>query len=180
MTHSKSNLAPRLSHTLAIGVNITVDLISYFSIFVMRAMLFNETIDDTRQFFFATWHKYRQKQSLSPLETQLVNVLLLHPEYHALLDSPALEKDVAYFPELGEINPFLHLGLHLALRDQIMLDRPHGIAEVYQLLLKRHADVTFVEHLMMEPLAECLWQAQRNHAQPNDAYYLAACQALLR
>ena len=73
-----------------------------------------KNIQDTRPFFFDTWEKHKRSKPLTPLEAQLIDVILSHPEYHALLDNPKLATDRTYFAELGETNPFLHMGLHLA------------------------------------------------------------------
>ena len=142
-------------------------------------MFYGDTVQDTRQLFFLSWQKYRQHQALMPLEQQIVDVIILHPEYHALLEAKALPQDQAYFPELGQTNPFLHMGLHLAIRDQIATDRPAGIASVYTQLIHKHKDALMVEHLLIDHLAECLWQAQRSQCQPDEAAYLQACRQLL-
>ena len=135
-------------------------------------MFYGDSIQDTRKLFFSSWQKYSQKQPLQPLEKQLVAVIIDHPEYHALLESPVGQNDQAYYPELGQTNPFLHMGLHLAIREQLSTDRPAGILEIHKKLLQKQADPLQVEHLMMECLAECLWQAQRNNSAPDDLSYL--------
>lgn len=141
-------------------------------------MFYGEEPNDTRQLFFSSWQKHKQKQFLLPLEIQIVEVILDHPEYHALLESiPQL--DLAYFPELGETNPFLHMGLHLAIRDQIATDRPVGLNNIYRKLLQKHADHLAVEHQLMTCLAESLWQAQRNQSMVDEMAYLNACYRLL-
>ena len=142
-------------------------------------MFYANTVQDTRQLFFSSWQKYRQKQALLPLEKQIAEVVLIHPEYHAMLEETAPQHEQAYFPELGQENPFLHMGFHLAIRDQVATDRPTGIAVIYQQLLNRYADISVVEHLLMEPLAECLWQAQRSQSMPDDVTYLSAARELL-
>lgn len=139
-------------------------------------MFYNETVQDTRQLFFKSWEKYSLKTPLTPLEAQLVDVIKIHPEYHNILK--AQNVSATFFAEQGQSNPFLHMGLHLSIRDQIATDRPKGIALVYSRLLKKHSDVHVVEHLMMEPLAECLWNAQRNQAAPDEIAYLRACRSL--
>lgn len=139
-------------------------------------MFYNETVQDTRQLFFKSWEKYSLKTPLTPLEAQLVDVIKIHPEYHNILK--AQNVSATFFAEQGQSNPFLHMGLHLSIRDQIATDRPKGIALVYSRLLKKHSDVHVVEHLMMEPLAECLWNAQRNQAAPDEITYLRACRSL--
>lgn len=109
-----------------------------------------------------------------PLEQQIVDVILAHPEYQPFLDNPAQFKEHQYYPELGDTNPFLHMGLHLAIRDQIATDRPLGIKKIYQTLLAKKADPMQVEHLMMDRLAEQMWLAQKNKVAPDEQSYLAA------
>ena len=90
--------------------------------------LFNPSRDEVREFFFDTWAKFTAQQTLTALEKMGVSVMLLHPEYHAILDKPAQYKQQAYFPELGETNPFLHMSLHLSILEQISINQPIGIA----------------------------------------------------
>ena len=139
-------------------------------------MFYNTQVQDTRSRFFTTWAKHQAKQPLDQLESQLLAVILQHPEYHATLEQQ--EIDYQYQPEQGMSNPFLHMGLHLALRDQILLDRPQGIKTVFQNLLERHGDAHQVEHLCIEQLALSLWNAQRDQRLPDEQAYLLACQNL--
>ncbi|KTD19776.1 DUF1841 family protein [Legionella londiniensis] len=139
-------------------------------------MFYGNTIEDTRQMFYTSWLKYLQKKPLLPLEEQIAAVILEHPEYHALLEKKP--GDMPFFPELGQSNPFLHLGLHLAIRDQIATDRPQGIKDIFQKLQIRYTDFHDLEHKLMELLAECLWQAQRLQQMPDEIAFLQACSAL--
>ncbi|MDF1645762.1 MAG: DUF1841 family protein [Legionellaceae bacterium] len=138
-----------------------------------------QNIQDTRPFFFETWEKHKQFKPLTPLEEQLLDVILAHPEYHAILDSPNLTANRSYFADLGETNPFLHMGLHLAVREQISTNRPNGITEAFQSLKKRFKAPLEAEHELMQCLENCLWHAQQNNAMPDEAAYLAACLALI-
>src|SRR5580693_8179591 len=97
-----------------------------------RVMFYSDNVQDTRQLFFSSWNKYCTGQALTALEQQLVEVILVHPEYHSFLEQGEVSLSQAFFPELGETNPFLHMGLHLAVRDQVGLDRPAGISSIYQ------------------------------------------------
>lgn len=135
-------------------------------------MFYGDTIQDTREMFFTSWEKYRQNQLLLPLENEIVQVILAHPEYHGILDNPQKFKRHNYFPELGATNPFLHMGLHLGIREQVATDRPVGIHQIYLALLKKYSDPLSVEHLMMEQLAECLWLSQKNSLPPDEQHYL--------
>lgn len=139
-------------------------------------MFYGNEVQDTRQHFFTTWAKHRANQPLDQLESQLLAVILQHPEYHATLEQQDL--DYRYQPEQGMSNPFLHMGLHLALRDQIAMDRPAGIKTVIQNLLNKHQDEHQVEHLCIEQLALSLWNAQRNQQVPDEQAYLLACKNL--
>ena len=139
-------------------------------------MFYGNQVQDTRAYFFSGWRKHQTQQPLDPLETQLLTVILQHPEYHAVLTQQ--DTDYHYHPELGMSNPFLHMGLHLALRDQIALDRPQGIQTTFQNLLAKHGDAHYVEHLCIEQLAKTLWQAQQDQRAPDELAYLKACQEL--
>jgi hypothetical protein len=130
--------------------------------------MFGQNRDQLRQMWADAWRKFMQQQALQPLEQQLVAVLQLHPEYHTLLNQTQAE----YLPEQGQSNPFLHMGMHLALREQINTDRPSGIAACYHQLKNRLANEHEAEHSLMECLAEALWQAQRNQTAPDEAQYL--------
>lgn len=136
--------------------------------------MFNPSRQDARQFFFNTWRKYRTQQPLEGLETTMLDTLLAHPEYHALLDHPDryLERD--YPPEFGETNPFLHLSMHLAIAEQLGIDQPPGIRARYQALLEKTGDAMEAQHEVMDCLAEMIWQAQR-HGTAFDLEIYFAC-----
>lgn len=142
-------------------------------------MFYSNNVQDTRRVFYTSWAKFRAHQLLEPLEQQLVDVILIHPEYHSLLESTIPLEDLAFSSNTAQANPFLHLGLHLAIRDQVKTNRPQGIASIYQQLLTQHQDVSTVEHLLMEHFASCLWQAQRDQSAPDEQSYLQHCRQLL-
>jgi hypothetical protein len=64
------------------------------------------------------------------------------------------------------------MGLHLALRDQLAVDRPPGIRAAFQSVAKRSDDRHTAEHRVIECLAETLWAAQRENRMPDEAAYL--------
>jgi hypothetical protein len=47
--------------------------------------MFSPNRDQARRFFFDTWRKYQRGEPLEGLEQTALGVILLHPEYHALL-----------------------------------------------------------------------------------------------
>ncbi|MGB7904787.1 MAG: DUF1841 family protein [Steroidobacteraceae bacterium] len=132
-----------------------------------------------RRMYFEAWRKHRESLPVEPVEDQIIRVVELHPEYSPLLESggDALERD--YLPEDGQTNPFLHMGLHLAIREQVATDRPAGIAAVHRALAARLGDAHDAEHAMIERLGEALWNAQRAGLPPDEARYLESLRRLL-
>ena len=134
-------------------------------------MLYGGDREGIRRAYVDAWSKSRAGQPLEPLEHLLVEVVAEHPEYHAALESPdALTCE--FPPEAGRPNPFLHLGLHVAIREQLATDRPPGVRELYAELRPRFADAHRLEHELMDCLAETLWDAQRAGTVPDEAWYL--------
>lgn len=141
-------------------------------------MLFDTDRDSLRRFYVDAWTKARAGDPLTPMEAQVADVVAEHPEYQAMLQDPDRALGREYPPEQGETNPFLHMGLHLALREQVATDRPAGVAAVHRRLGRRLGGAHEAEHAMIECLAEALWQAQRDGRPPDEAAYLAALQRL--
>lgn len=132
-----------------------------------------------RQFIAAAWRKHRQGAPLEPIEQIIAAVVARHPEYHALLEAPppALAED---FPEAsGQENPFLHLGLHIALSEQLNADRPPGITGLFGRLSSRLGDPHRAEHGMLECLGRIMWQAGQDGRMPDEQAYLDCVRRLL-
>jgi len=116
-----------------------------------------------REFLANSWQKYTRNKPLEPLEKQLALIIEIHPEYHDLIGNI----DSEYFPEQGAVNPFLHINLHLALRDQLSSNQPKGVKEVHQKLINHYKDSHGVEHLMMECIAEMIYLSQKSNTTMN-------------
>lgn len=134
--------------------------------------LFNPSRDEVRMFFFDAWRKFKTQQPLSDLEKLAVSVIHLHPEYHAILDAPERFQDQQYFPEMGETNPFLHMSLHLSILEQISINQPVGIREVFDTLKQKHQDEHEALHVILECLGETIWRSQRNQSPLDAEHYL--------
>lgn len=135
--------------------------------------MFSSERNELRNVFLNAWRKHLEKTVMEPLEAQLVDIILMHPEYHNLLTQVEVaEKD---FPE-G--NPFLHLSLHMALLEQINTNRPAGIQAIHQALCIRLGDKHQAEHKMIDCLAQILWQAQKTGIAPNEQTYLETLRTL--
>ena len=133
--------------------------------------MFNPSRDQVRQFFCESWRKHRARLILEGAEATAADLIEQHPEYHALLDDPETAVDKDFAPEGGQTNPFLHLSLHLAIADQVSVDRPHGIRAAYTALRQR-LDVDETEHAIMECLGEAIWRSQREGVAMDAEQYL--------
>lgn len=131
-----------------------------------------------RQMYCDAWQKHCSRQPLQPLQAQIAAVITLHPEYHALFADARHMLDKDWLPEDGMANPFLHLGLHLAIRDQLATDRPAGIRSAFQALAAKSPSAHDVEHRLIECLAAALWEAQRTGVAPDETAYLHAVRSL--
>ena len=120
--------------------------------------------------FFGAWRKYREGVPLAGMEGVALDVILLHPEYQAVLEAPGRYRDRDY---TDEANPFLHMSLHLALEEQLSIDQPPGIGRRFQALLSKFQDRHEALHQALECLAETLWRAQRDGTPPDAAAYLS-------
>jgi hypothetical protein len=131
-----------------------------------------------RRAYLEAWRKRREGIPMEPLEHQLATVVEEHPEYHAFIegDEEALSRD--FTPEGGQSNPFLHMGLHLAVREQVSTNRPAGIAGVHAELCRRLGDHHAAEHRMIECLGEALWRSQRTGLPPDENAYLESLRRL--
>jgi hypothetical protein len=118
------------------------------------------------------WTKHLARSPLAPLEAQIADVIEAHPEYqHIVADADSavgFEQNAAD----GSENPFLHMGLHLAGREQLNVDRPPGIRDLERQLQARCGDAHRAQHVLMEALGEELWVAQRDGRAPDERQYL--------
>jgi hypothetical protein len=139
--------------------------------------MFNPSREQARRFFFDAWRKYRDGEPLSGLEKVAVEVIVEHPEYHALLDEPERSVDRDFTPTGGAMNPFLHLSLHLAVREQLAVDQPRGLRAEHGRLAFEFGSAHAASHAVLECLGETLWQAQRLGTAPDEALYLDCLRA---
>jgi len=133
-------------------------------------VIFGQDRHELRKMYANAWRKHMDDTLMSPLEAQIAAVVEQHPEYHAAVTSDDLDQD--YTPEGGKSNPFLHMGLHLSIREQVATNRPPGIAAIYAKIVAKGGDPHTAEHQMIECLAETLWEAQSRNGAPNEAEYL--------
>jgi len=132
-------------------------------------VIFGQDRNELRKMYADAWQKHCDKRPLTPLEAQITQVIEDHPEYHAAVTGD-IDRDFGV--EGGETNPFLHMGLHLGIREQVSTNRPAGIAAIFKALAALAGGSHDAEHRMIDCLAETLWEAQSNNTAPDEAAYL--------
>jgi hypothetical protein len=131
--------------------------------------MFDPSREQVRETFFGAWRKYRAGEPLAGIETLALDVILAHPEYHAMLGEPERYRERHY---QDEANPFLHMSLHVALEEQLSIDQPPGIVQRFRALVQRHGERHEALHEAIECLAETVWRGQRDKLPPDGAAYL--------
>ena len=137
--------------------------------------MFTQSREETRRFFRNAWQKRLKGMPLQPLEAVVADVIEAHPEYHDAVSDEALvgvESDPDH-------NPFLHMGLHIALREQLQADHPAGIRATFQTLQSRYPEMHAREHGVMQLLAQMLWESQQTGALPDEHVYLQRVRELV-
>jgi hypothetical protein len=137
------------------------------------------TREQLRLAYAQAWAKHLAGSPLTSLEAMITDVIGAHPEFQGVVS----DADAALSVEPGSTaaeNPFLHMGLHLAVREQLAIDRPPGVRELHRQLQAQYGDSHGAEHALMEALGEALWQAQRRGLPPDEAQYLALARDRLR
>lgn len=131
----------------------------------------DQSREQLRTAYRQAWSRHLAGLPLQPLQAQLVDLIAAHPEYQPLLtDDGSVQRE---FDSAGaQGNPYLHLGLHMALREQIGTDRPAGIALIHRRLSTRLGDAHTAEHRMIEVLGQTLAEAQRSGSPPQELLYL--------
>ncbi len=132
--------------------------------------MFSDQRHQLRSQFILSWQKAQQGEPLCALEQQIIQVIGDHPQYQHAMHTDYLDRD--YLPEQGQTNPFLHMSLHLAVRDQLHTHHPPGVYAIYQQLLSHYQDPHTVEHYMIDALMEILWCAQQSQLLPDETAYL--------
>ena len=135
--------------------------------------MFNPSRIQARELFFSSFGKYQSGEPLEGLETTALEVILLHPEYHNLLSQRERYIERDYLPDSGQMNPFLHLSLHLSIAEQLAIDQPVGISRLFKKLVEMDGDRHAALHIVLECLGETVWQASQTRSTPDQNAYLA-------
>lgn len=131
-----------------------------------------------RRYFCEVWARHLTGEPLDALAGLVAAVIEEHPEYHVLLERGETVIEADFPPEAGHTNPFLHMGMHLAIREQVATNRPTGVARVHN-RLAAGMGAHQAEHRIMDCLGESLWNAQRSGQPPDETAYLDCVEHLL-
>lgn len=135
--------------------------------------------DETRAVFFDAWYKYKAQEKLTPMQEQLVQLIEAHPEYLDIFNHPEKYKDVDFKVADHEENPFLHLGCHYTILEQVSIDQPQGMRSVYEQLVKQTKDVHEAEHQIMGILGKLIWKMLKEDKAFDQQDYLKQIQQLI-
>ena len=97
--------------------------------------MYNLNQFDVRSFFFDLQSKAEKKEPLTDLEKIAYSVILEHPEYNNILQNKDKYLEFKWSVENGETNPFLHLSMHLSILEQLSIDQPVGIKNLFEIYL---------------------------------------------
>lgn len=142
--------------------------------------MFNLSQPEVRNFFFSVYQRANNSEELTDLEKITHSVILEHPEYHDILSNKEKYLDYEWYVDDGQTNPFLHLSMHLTILEQLSIDQPVGIKDLFNQLCNKFARRHEAEHHLIDCIAEMLWQSQRNGTAPDAAIYLSCINKKLK
>ena len=138
--------------------------------------MFEPSQADVRRFFCTVYAKWRDGQPMDALETLASQWVAEHPEYHAEFANVDEALTRMYEVKDGQVNPFLHLSMHLSVSEQCSIDQPRGIRQAVELLTARRDSLHTAHHETMDALGQMIWESQRSGRPPDGQAYIDAVQ----
>jgi Domain of unknown function (DUF1841) len=138
--------------------------------------MFEPSQADVRRFFCSVYAKWQQAQPMDALETLASLWVAEHPEYHSDLSDVEAALARMYEVKDGQVNPFLHLSMHLSVSEQCSIDQPRGIRQAVELLSAKRNALHDAHHDAMEALGQMIWESQRSGRPPDGQAYIDAVQ----
>jgi len=142
-------------------------------------MVFNQDRSQLRRFYFQSWNKYKNNLAMEPMETIVATLIKQHPEYHDFFNDLEKNQNKDFTPDMGQSNPFLHLGMHISIQEQLSTQRPAALSPLYQSLCKKTDDAHEAEHQIINCLGEMLWLSQKNNQPLDETTYIECVKKLL-
>ncbi len=117
-----------------------------------------------RKVFYDAWMRHQERLALSEFDQRLIQVMLKYPQYTHCITPEEI-------PVEEGLNPYVVMGAHLELSEQIALDRPQGVRKVFQDLVIRYDDQK-AEKMMLDVLLSVLSQSYQRSEVPDYQVYL--------
>ncbi len=98
------------------------------------------------------WGKIKEEKELSPEDKKLAKILLEHEEYSNLWDA------ISSHPKkrAEQINPYLHVYLHIAIENQIGEENPRQVGRYVSQSIDKHKAIHEIIAIFSEHLFEAL------------------------
>jgi Domain of unknown function (DUF1841) len=126
---------------------------------------------EVRQFWLDAFAKLTQNRTAnSPHEQLAMDILAQHREFHERLKTGSDPLNRSY--SAGEINPYLHLSMHLAVQEQISSDQPAGLRRLFTELQAATGSAMQAQHHVMQSLEKTMALAQQTQTAPDALAYL--------
>jgi len=138
--------------------------------------MFEPSQADVRRFFCSVYAKWRNAHPMDALETLASQWVAEHPEYHPDFSDVDAALERMYEVKDGQVNPFLHLSMHLSVSEQCSIDQPRGIRQAVELLTARRDSLHHAHHETMDALGQMIWESQRSGRPPDGHAYIDAVQ----
>lgn len=138
--------------------------------------MFEPSQADVRRFFCSVFAKWRNSQPMDALETLASQWVAEHPEYHSDFADVDAALERMYEVKDGQVNPFLHLSMHLSVSEQCSIDQPRGIRQAVELLTAKRNSLHDAHHETMDALGQMIWESQRSGRPPDGQGYIDAVQ----
>ncbi len=133
-----------------------------------------------RKIFFQVWEKIKQHQLIiDDTELVIARVIEMHPEYHHLLSHYDRYIDKQYRDHQGD-NPFLHMGMHISIKEQVKMDEPSGIRLLYQQLSSKLENEHQAEHEIGTCFMRLMWHCQQHQQMPDFNQYLHCVRSIFK
>ncbi len=131
-------------------------------------MLNPQNPQQVRSYFYNSWQKHQKKELLTDLEKLICDCIILHPEYHSILsNAESVNKNY----ELKD-NPFFHLSMHLTILEQVNINQPIGIANIFHSLSNKYSRHDAI-HLMINCLQITLANTNPDNIKDVEKNYLS-------
>lgn len=139
-------------------------------------MLYSKDRQEMRGVFREAWRKYQAKEPMEKLESLIAELIATHPQYQAAVENHDHEDGI---DQTLSQQAFMHLSLHLAIREQVSMNQPFGITMLYQQACQQRNNDSEAEHVLMDALQEMMIRAQSAPGGLDDALYLQLIQQRL-